>query len=101
MSVPIPDADSFNGAVREAVARRRQWCRPINIWMITVGQPLPTSILFEARADSASGPDRGAAILTALDNEALEKLAGTLDDTEAFDALVREILIEACDNDRS
>ena len=87
--------NTFNGAVREAVSRRHQWRTPIAIWIWADDGNMPPALGFYARAQSVPPARADDEVVTTLSDETLTALAGMLDDAQAFDAFVTDILADA------
>lgn len=84
------DPEIFNGAIREAIARRNQWLKPITVWMYLGGG----QIGFEPRAATVPPGNPNDERFMELSADSLEELAGVMDDPQAFDGLVTDLLNE-------
>lgn len=87
--------NTFNAAVREAVARRQQWLRPIALWMWQDAGNVPPALGFYAAAATTPPERADDEVICTLDEDTLASLAAMLDDPEAFDGFVTDLLADA------
>lgn len=93
----IADHDTFNAAVRQAVARRLQWRTPIGVWMWQDADNQPPAMGFYASAAPVPPARADDEVICSLSADTLDMLAAMLDDPEAFDSFVTGILRDAQD----